>query len=313
MPVIGIPTTSPPVSGQPTCSDQATRTPKVATSYGCDIKGRQRAVETYQGLVPTIAWTMLDGDGNAVDLSSCGSFDGLDGSSLHLRIHESVQYPAAAVPTFDIEGTIVSASAGTVDFVLTSDVTRNPGIYLAEVTAFNTSNDPIFANQFRLVVNRGLGTTSMPCGGAPPTIAEIRLHLRDSDPVENNLLDTLQFDVAEIAAAIEYPVLYWNESNPPINQNHNTNTFPFRFWWLEAIVSRLYISAAHWYRRNHLPYNAGGVGVDDLNKADDYEKVGQQKWAEFKDFVLRKKVGLNCEAAITSSGSGYGGFWGSNY
>lgn len=309
MPVVGIPVASPPVSGLATCSDQVNITPRVATVFGCDVKGRRRAVETYQGLTPTIPWTLIDPTGNPINLSTCGDFDGVDGSAVNLRIRESAYAPQQNNDLFEIEGTVTSLSEGGVSFVLTTNVTQRPGVYLAEATVVNSDGDSIFANQFYLVVNRSLGSTSMVTGGAAPSIAEIRLHLRDSDPAENSLLDTIQFDVAEIAMAIEYPVLYWNESNPPICQNYNTHTFPFRFWWLEAIVSRLYISAAHWYRRNHLPYQAGGVAVDDLNKADDYEKIGQQKWAEFKDFVLKKKVGFNLLGAITSSGTGYGGYF----
>lgn len=306
MPVVGTPTKSPPPTIQPVCADQLTVRPKPTILFGCDIKARRKAVETTQGLTPTIAWTMVDQQGNPVDLTSCGAFDGNDGSEVQLVVRESI-FRESGLQI--LPGTVTNAAKGEVSFDLTTAVTGNPGIYIAEATVRSSTGVDVFKNTFYIIVNRSVDPGGAVGGGQPPTLAEIRLHMRDSDPGENSLLDTVQFDDAEIAHAIEIPVIYWNESNPPISQKYNTSTYPYRFWWLEGVVARLYLMAAHWYRRNHLPYAAGGIQVDDLNKAAEYERIGQQKWEEYKLFVLHRKVSLNCEAAITTQGSIYGGYW----
>lgn len=303
MPVEGTPVPDEQPTGLEECSAQVRVEPVVATVYRCPVKARRRAVEVAQGVAKTLDWTMLSPDGDPVDLSSCGSFDGEDSSGVTLRFKETILL-GCGDPDFTLSGTVTDAAAGAVSFPLTTTHTAKPGVYIAEATVVNGDGLPVFVNQFHLIVNRGLAATTP--RGAPPTIAEIRLHLRDSDPAESLLLETVQFDAAEIAHAIEQPVLYWNESMPPIDQRWTTTSFPYRFHWMEGVVARLYLTAAHWYRRNHLPHQAGGVAVDDLNKAAEYEKVGQEKWAEYKQWVLKVKVSINCGAAVQSSGGFYG-------
>jgi len=298
------------------CSNQTVKTPETTKVFGCAVPARSKAVEAFQGQTATINWTMGDSGGKPVDLSSCGDFTDGDASTgeVILRIRETILIPGCSDTTFTITGSVTDVANGLVAFTLSSDVTARAGVYLCEATVYNTTGDVVFLNQFHLIINRSL------TGGDPnqitgiPSIAEIRLHLRDSDPGENSLLDSVQFDLAELVFAIERPILYWNESQPPINQRYTTTTFPWRYYWLEGIVAELYIMAAHWYRRNRVQLQSqGGLGVDDLNKANEYETIGQKKREEFRDWVLRKKVQFNAEAAMQSSGSAYawlGGYYG---
>lgn len=140
--------------------------------------------------------------------------------------------------------------------------------------------------------------------GGPPSIAEIRLHLRDSSPAESYLLEHLMFDDAEIALAIARPVMYWNEIPPPLDVVYNTQTFPFRYHWLEGICANLFMMVAEQFRRNQLSYSAGGLSVDDQNKEAGYERAGQARWQAYREWVRATKASINlesCYGEVTSS------------
>lgn len=294
--------------GAADCTDQSTLTPQTPNVFGCDVSGRRRAVRAVQGQAVTLAWTFLDADGKPVDLSSCGDFDPDDATTgeVRVKIREAVSAFNAATTEVDVVGEVDDAAAGTATFALGEEATLLAGVYLAEAGVFNGDGALVFSNQLYLVVDRGLFGTTGTQNGGPPSLAMIRLHLRDSDPAESTLLETVQFDPAEIAAAIEYPILYWNEAPPPIPKKYNTNSFPARFHWLEAIVSRLYEMAAHWYRRNQANFQTqGGVGLDDLNKADQYERKAAQKWEAYKEWVKMDKVSRNAAACVGWTASEY--------
>lgn len=290
-----------------TCASQSVVSPNTTTIFGCEVNGKRKAVQLNQNQMATLEWHLIDVSGASVDLTTCGTFvDGdADTGSVKLTVVESTLRNACLAPVVDqLVGSVTDLEGGVVRFETEKLITARAGIYLAEAAVFNTDGDMIFSNQFYVVVNRGLTGTRLENLG-PPSVAEIRLHLRDSDAAENELLENVEFDLAEIAICIEKPVLYWNESLPPINQIYSTDTFPFRYHWLEGIVAHLYFIAAAWYRRNHLAYTAGGVQVDDMNKSQEYEQIGQLRWNTYREWVLKKKVQFNAESAIQSQNSGY--------
>ena len=93
-----------------------------------------------------------------------------------------------------------------------------PGIYFAEMAVFDAEGLCVAVNnQFYLVVEQSLFGNFQYSG--PPSIAEIRLELRDSSPLENDLLDdSVAFDNSEIAMCLRNCVDYWNESLPPVSR-----------------------------------------------------------------------------------------------
>jgi hypothetical protein len=179
-----------------------------------------------------------------------------------------------------------------------------------EIGISDENGNIIFINQGYLCVNRSLWTPNglTGFGSGPPTLAEIRLALRDSSPADNLWLGVEEFDLAEVVACIERPILYWNESPPPIPQKYNTATFPWRYYWLAGICGCLYKIAESHYMRVHLPYQAGGVSVDDKNKFREYGAKGDKFWDEYRQWTQWKKVQLNAEAAVQSVGSPYYGW-----
>lgn len=142
----------------------------------------------------------------------------------------------------------------------------------------------------------------------PPSLAEVRLHLRDY-PENNMLLDEYEFDESEIALAIVRPIEYFNERPPPLSQRYSTTDFPYRYYWLEGICWQLFLSAANWYRRNRMPYQAGGLAVDDTNKEKEYLQAAQIYGQSYQDWVKLEKVRINMEAGFGCFGSDYGRRW----
>lgn len=285
---------------------QATLTARPSSSLGTPLPERKLALRAVGGQLATLAWTMVDRDGLPVDLTDLVAPAAGGGSvvPVRLRVRDS---GGGVVREFAAGST--APETGEVTATLDASSLPGPGVYDAEF-AVMVSGGPAetriaFSNQLTLIVDRGLFGGDEGRSG-PPTMAEIRLHLRDSSPGESRLLDTRMFDDGEVAACITRVVDYWNEIPPPLARRYGTSDFPHRFLWLAGIKAGLYQLAADWYRRNHLPYQAGGVQVDDLGKADEYDRKGDQAWAECKEMVKNLKVAANIEEGFGSYASPYG-------
>jgi hypothetical protein len=226
-----------------------------------------------------------------------------------LRIKEQISL-GNAKPVQQVNATVTGPTEGRVHVALTKQMVGIPGIYYAEMALINVPAEEaeqpciIFSNTFYLIINRGtLGNDGR--NGGPPSIAEIRLHLRDSAPGESYLLENLMFDDAEIALAIARPVMYWNEVPPPLGRNYNTQNFPFRYHWLEGICANLFLMVAEQFRRNQLSYQAGGIAVDDQNKEGSYERAGQARWQAYREWVRATKASINLESCYGEVTSNY--------
>jgi hypothetical protein len=298
MPVIATPVAPTPSPGV-NCVDQPVKSPATTLVDGVAVAAKVQAVEVVQGQEATIVWTMKSTAGDAVDLTMCSD------ASVVVRIREALSMNSNSNPPVEIAGGILTPESGTVNFQLTSTAVAYPGISNAEIGIIDTSGKLVFSNSFYLVVNRGQFGPEVRMQG-PPTVAEVRLHLRDSDPADNLWLGVTEFDLAEIAACIERPIHYFNESQPPIKITYTTASFPSRYFYLEAIIACLYQLASLHYSRTHLAYQQqGGLMVDDKNKAAEYAAIGKEKWNSYVDWVLRRKVQINAMAAISSVGSPY--------
>jgi hypothetical protein len=131
-----------------------------------------------------------------------------------------------------------------------------------------------------------------------PSIAEIRLELRDSSPLENDLLDdSVAFDNSEIVVCQRNCVDYWNEALPPVGPAYTTQNFPYRYWWKRGTKAQLFWIAAEWHRKNQVAYSAGGVSYDEHGqKAEQYDKAASDMWQEYRQWVQQKKMSINMDA-----------------
>lgn len=287
------------------CATQNVVSAPISTVNGLPNYSRMRAVTVSQGQCATIEWQLHDNQGRPVALTACASPD----YRIVLRLKEQLSLGNAKAPA-EVEATVTDAAQGRVTAALTAAHTNTPGIYYGELALQSVPAEEagqpcvIFSNMFSLVVTR---STFGPEGevGGPPSIAEIRLHLRDSAPSESYLLDNLMFDDAEIALAITRPVMYWNEIPPPLNDNYTTQNFPFRYHWLEGIVANLFMMVAEQFRRNDFQYAAAGLQINDQNKAPAYEQAGQARWQAYREWVRATKASINLEGCYSEVTSTY--------
>lgn len=291
-------------------ASQNTVNAKISTVNGQPVLTKMRAISITQGQCATINWQMHDPEGRPVDLTAVNLTNGPaenDNYAVVLRLKEQISAGSGKAPV-QLIGTITDAATGQVEFNLTKSMVGLPGIYYAEVALITVEEDSratpcgIFSNIFSLIISRSTLGRATP--GGPPSIAEIRLHLRDSAPGESFLLDNVMFDDAEIALAIQRPVQYWNEMPPPL-ENFTTQNFPFRYHWLEGICANLFFMVAEQYRRNQFDYVAGGIQVNDQNKEQNYERAGQTRWQMYREWVRGKKAQINLESCYGEVGSVY--------
>jgi len=217
-----------------------------------------------------------------------------------VRIAEALSGAGTAIV---LPAEVVDAATGSCRVMLTPEAVARPGIYIAEAAELVAPASVRRLSRFYLVVDRSFG--GVDGFGGPPSIAEIRLHLRDNAAEDNLLLDRVAWDDSEIAACLARPIMYWNETLPP-SPPHTTSSFPHRYHWLEGTVACMFFLAAEWYRRNHLAYQAGGTSIDDNNRADAYDAAGDRRWKAYQQWAQAKKVAETVGAAVGTAHSPYG-------
>lgn len=303
MPVIGTPVVQvPSITGQPSCSVQLAVAPKVTQVAGRPVLAKMQAVQIVQGQLATIQWIMKDINGNAVDLTACTP--PVSAGTIQLKIMEVLSQDSNFNTPAVLAGSVVNVATGQVQATLPATQFALPGISIAEFGLYDPSGNLLFSNTFYLIVNRSMNGPNVTMNG-PPTIPEIRLFLRDSDPNGNLWLGDFEFDAAEIAACITRPIFEFNEAPPPIDPQYTTASFPWRHNWLNAICGYLYRMAADWYRRVDLTYQAGGLSIQDKAKYQQYDARGQELLEDWRKWMLFKKVQLNADAAYQTQGSSY--------
>lgn len=320
MVVIATPTTHPAVQCCDTsltpavvnpvaCSAQSTATAPISTANGQPLPTRLRAVTITQGQTSALEWQLHDKTGIPVSLVPCATLLTSGELKLVARLKEQIAL-GNQNPIISTDVTVVDAATGKVRVELTPNMVGLPGVYYTEVALVS---DPgvnpdrpavVFSNTFYLIINRSTFDSYGQAGG-PPSVAEIRLHLRDSSPRESYLLENLMFDDAEIGLAIARPVQYWNEVPPPLSPTYNTQSFPYRYHWLEGICANLFFMVAEQFRRNQLDYQAGGMAVNDQNKEANYERAGQTRWQAYREWVRGTKASINLEGCYGEVSSNY--------
>ncbi len=235
------------------------------------------------------------------DESSSSSFASQDDILCpRLFVREAFIDPAILINT---GGEIVQENPGKIRFVLDETDTKRAGMFVAEIVyergARRLHVQPIFVG-IEPSANAILGDLSPAL-----TISWIRMMLRDTCPEANFLLDEVEFSDAEIAFALRHPIDEFNETPPPLQLPFTPLTFPFRNFHSRAAIGELLIMAGAWYQRNHLSYSAAGVSVNDRDKAQSYLALGERYRAEWKDWVINKKIEINVDKGFAQLLSPY--------
>lgn len=285
--------------------------PEDALAENCPVLTKFRAAVLQRGVSADVEWQLRDVNGDPIDLSGCtlsASSQSSEGDvgqlTVKVRIADAVLYGQCV---YEVPGTITDATNGLIRFTPPAAVRDEANIYRLSIGLANNSAQIVWATDGLLSVERGLFGDPMQVTG-PPTLQEIRLQIRDTVS-ENTLLAAMEFSDADIVYSLTRPLREFNETPPPLSQVFTGKNFPWHDAWLKATIANLLMIAADGYRRNRLATVQGGLTIDDKNKEPNYVQAAMLLRQEWLEFVMRKKVELNCNAAIGSLSSPYSN-WG---
>lgn len=277
-------------------------TPRTTTLDDVPLVERSKAVYLIAGQVANVHWTMVDDLGNPADLTA---YVPTSNPPAYPPVRLVAQEAALSqLGSIQVVGTITMPTAGLV--AVTVDASKmSPAVYNADIGVFDPTTGTLGpSNRFYLVCEPsafggGVGT-------GPPTRQQIRMHLRDSSAAENRLLDQVLFDDAEIAEAVCQAIRIWNATLPPVAVM-DTSSLPatLRGGWLDGIEAVLWKFAGYWYMKNKLTTSAGGVSVNDMDKADSCFAVHEKKMVDYKKWVQGIKVSINIQGGFRSITSPY--------
>lgn len=290
------------------CADQLIIRPRITRVEGQPILAKVPSLLTSQGVTPFIEMVLRDSEGRPVNLTSCG-FNSSNSSSIGSgvsvvgKLREAMGL-SSNLPAITLDAAVWNAESGTIRARVPAEATDLNQILRGQWAVVDSDNSVLFTCPFFLFVDRGeFGSVFNPKG--VPSPSDIRVFLRDSAPEDNYLLNELEFDLTEIVESAIRCIDHFNSAQPPIPQKFTTSSFPNTAILLTGIMGYLYQIAAKHYRRNHLPYSAGGIQVDDKNKASEYEQLGMQMVAEYQQWTKNKKAQFNSQNFNGTFGSGY--------
>jgi len=293
------------------------RTPEIDTQYGEKLWRQKRAVVVDQGTHAYLQMAIRDESGQNVDLtdyhlcnndpdsptSSSSSSSGACAGGIKARWREAALVDRSRYQT---QPTIYDAATGIVKSIIPPQIVDKTGVYFAQFAILDIANRPLFMDDCYVYVEHSAWYTTGETQAGPPLIADVRLSLRDSDPVLNELIAEYDFDDGEIAFAVTRAVQFWNDQPPHIARAvYSTKNFPFREIWLEGAQLFLFELAEEYYRRNFFQVNAGGVVTDDKNKYQQYNAAWKERFSRFKELVMHRKAQINLSGSWASLSSGY--------
>lgn len=260
--------------------------PDVSSVSDCGSPNRQASFVLSAGPSQSILWPVRDADGNVVVIPNDLPDYNEDG-----EYSDSPHRVALVTPLFcqcdrPLTASIRLHESGRLKIGLPDSVTSKPNFYLLEVVW--TTDLQRYSSQSLISVEASL--LNRYSGGSrsgPITLSQIRTKLRDF-PEFNDLTERFEFSAEEILQAITKPVMYWNEVSP-VTSTHDLTSFPYRSHWLDATVSELYQTSAHWMLRNDIQIQAAGVAASErsANKWQYMLNYSAQLWNDYTRFVHR--------------------------
>ena len=287
-------------------------TSEIPVKDGCPALTHVKMFKATLGEEPTLEHVFRDKQGRPLDLSayfSSGSDSDVESDTqIEVRLKEVISPAASGCnPLWQLTGQIVTPAAGVAHIELEKKVIPAAGIYQLNV-ALKQGAKILKVDTPYLWIDRSLfgdPTYDPSYLAGPPTLEEIRNRIYDSGASDNFLLNDVEFTDSQIAQAICHPVQLWNETTPQIDPFYDSRSFPYPEHWLKGICASLFMTAAHNYRRNSMPTNAGGIAITDKEKEVPYLRMAQQLQQEYRDWMIHAKVEINT--------SRFGGIFGSSY
>lgn len=248
--------------------------PETSKLYGAEIVTRRPAVLVPQGIQDLVELAIRKPDGSLYDLTEI--------TEIRVRFVESISQQFID----EVNAEIVDGKHGEVRFSVPHSVSDTPGLYVASLGLFK---DASHVDVYRVWIYVEPSEWSENVNRTLPQVDELRTFIRDSSPVENELLDSYQYFLTDFCEAIFKTVQYWN-ANPPFKNARTTVTFNYPYIMKLGIEYFLMESLLEWARKNRLPYQAGGVASDDLARFDRYEQLIQLKRRELDEQIIRAKA-----------------------
>jgi len=283
----------------------------VATSklYDDPLYGKTRGVKYDQGLTAWVKLPLTSETTGAPVTIALGNYS--SAPVVDVRIREaSGADPRVYEPDVPAE---LADSGTAVMFAVPPEVANMSGVFRAQIRVVDAQSIEKTRDEFWIYVDRGLWTTTgdMPQDIGPPTFSEVRTAMRDH-PVANRLLAEYEFDPAEIGMAVVSAVQRFNGELPPLPRQFLMSTINLPGAWrrqlLNGTLSYLFETAATYFRRGDLPYNSGGLAVNDLAKNKDYQQAIDRLREEFLRWIKLTRMSINLAAAHGSVGSGFPAF-----
>lgn len=259
-------------------SDLTVRRVNPPTLFGEEVLTRRPGVQIAAGVYNDFSVSLIDEEGNHLTLDPDATFRCrfAEGVKRYILIEERDCTPV------DVDYAIMQVP-------IPESVSQTPGVYLASVGIFK--NDKLRWTYDIWIYNEP-SLWAAPTVCALPPIKELQLLLRDSSPVENELLGDRQFGIEEYAQAAVETVELWNNT-PPFLGDLDTRNFPARSIYLAGIKTFLFSMLVEWYRKNRLPYTAGGVNADDMAKFQEYMVAVQKEEQDLRILIQRTKSSIN--------------------
>ena len=134
------------------------------------------------------------------------------------------------------------------------------------------------------------------------TVNEMRLHLQDTCAEDNELLGELEYSDKDIMNAMMSAVDFANGAmaGSGLAGNFTVANFPNRYFLKQGTGAYLMRSRAVALLRDTLPYNAGGISIDDKDKSRQYMEMAQPMKEEFNMYVGRLHHAANFQIGRAS-------------
>lgn len=275
MPVIGIPLPSSSPDPGFSLLKKSAVTPEL---FGEKVLTRRPGIVSTAGSEGNFQIALLDPDDNVLYID--------ENVSLVCRFVEAIQHDAILGES---TGTLEELNTALISFTIPPAIRTYAGVYLASVGVFYADN-LAFVRRLWLYNEPSPWASNASC---IPPIDEVRLWLRDSSPVENELLNYYQFGTEEIAQAVVDTIKLYNNTPPPVDFR-TTQNFLHEPILRNGVQYFLFEIFLEWLRKNKLAYTAGGVNIDDMSvKIQDYMVASQQRYQDLRLMIQRKKAQYN--------------------
>jgi hypothetical protein len=207
----------------------------------------------------------------------------------------SKEFPLDSSYYLEIDCTINADGTITVPFA-DSDLTI-PGVWHGEFAIATIADPDTVTTRVKCYVNIEPTITASSQDYDPLVLSDVRIAVRDRGADDNVLLDAEEWSDAEIVYSIVRAVGMWNESDP-INSTftYTQITFPYKENLIDGVLGELLHMAALNLSRNRMPSVAGGITVDDKQRAELYLQLSNQYRNKYKDWMVGKKGALNIDS-----------------